>query len=146
MNPAQFVLDASVALSWYFPDQQRDSAQDLKRRLIQGEEAIVPAVFSLELVYVLAEAERSRGASASASGEFLDMVMGLSLLQDRECVLEPMAFGRILDLCRQFRLSSHDACYLELAIRLGIPIATYDLDLIRAARKSGIDVLSSEAA
>jgi predicted nucleic acid-binding protein len=33
-----------------------------------------------------------------------------------------------------YGLTSYDAAYLELAYRLGVPLATEDLDLIKAAK------------
>jgi predicted nucleic acid-binding protein len=44
----------------------------------------------------------------------------------------------ILQLARRYRLSSYDASYLELALRKGLPLATLDADLAKAARKSGV--------
>ncbi len=53
------------------------------------------------------------------------------------------AFGQILDLARRERLSGYDAAYLELAMRLGIPLATKDDALIQAATRVGVPVLSA---
>jgi predicted nucleic acid-binding protein len=39
------------------------------------------------------------------------------------------------------RLSAYDASYLELAMRRGIPIATQDERLFRAASAAGIEIL-----
>ena len=39
------------------------------------------------------------------------------------------------------KLSSHDAAYLELAMRHGLPIATQDLQLKDAAIVAGVDEL-----
>jgi predicted nucleic acid-binding protein len=43
-----------------------------------------------------------------------------------------------LQLARRYRLSSYDASYLELALRTGLPLATLDEDLHRAAEKAGV--------
>ena len=39
---------------------------------------------------------------------------------------------------REFKLSGYDAQYLELARRRGMPIATLDRDLRKAANKAGV--------
>ena len=44
----------------------------------------------------------------------------------------------IADLARRYRLSAYDASYLELALRVGLPLATLDADLAKAARKAGV--------
>lgn len=48
------------------------------------------------------------------------------------------ALADTLHLARRYRLSSYDASYLELALRLGRPLATLDADLAKAARKAGV--------
>jgi len=49
-------------------------------------------------------------------------------------------------LARAYRLSSYDPAYLELALREGLPLATLDKDLLKAARKSDIEIYLKEAA
>jgi len=39
---------------------------------------------------------------------------------------------------RRHKLSAYDAAYLELALRTGLPLATLDEQLLKAARKSGV--------
>jgi predicted nucleic acid-binding protein len=43
-----------------------------------------------------------------------------------------------LQLARRYKLSAYDASYLELALRRGIPLATLDEDLQKAAKKAGV--------
>ena len=45
-------------------------------------------------------------------------------------------------LARKHRLSSYDAAYLELAMRLQLPLATLDRALAAAGRAEGLDVLA----
>jgi predicted nucleic acid-binding protein len=54
------------------------------------------------------------------------------------------AFGRILDLAREERLTAYDAAYLELAMRLGVPLASKDADLCDAAQRLGVSVLRAD--
>ena len=35
-------------------------------------------------------------------------------------------------------MSAYDAAYLELALRTGLPLATLDEQLLKAARKAGV--------
>jgi len=44
----------------------------------------------------------------------------------------------ILSLARENRLSTYDASYLDLAMRLGLPISTKDRVLLKAAKKCQI--------
>ena len=46
--------------------------------------------------------------------------------------------GGVLDLMRRHRLTAYDATYLELAIRLRLPLATKDRELLVAAPLVGV--------
>jgi predicted nucleic acid-binding protein len=69
-----------------------------------------------------------------------------SLLLSLPIVLEPLARSRpllaIQPLARKHRLSAYDGAYLELAVRRGIPMATLDPGLRRAAKKEGVELVS----
>jgi predicted nucleic acid-binding protein len=44
----------------------------------------------------------------------------------------------VLSLAREQGLSTYDAAYLELAIREGLPLATLDTELKKAAKAVGV--------
>lgn len=44
----------------------------------------------------------------------------------------------VMDLARAYELSAYDAAYLELALRLGLPLATLDVRLRSAAERAGV--------
>ncbi|MEI7951961.1 MAG: type II toxin-antitoxin system VapC family toxin [Synechococcaceae cyanobacterium ELA182] len=48
----------------------------------------------------------------------------------------------LLSLALRFQLTSYDAAYLELALRLQLPIATRDSDLEEAAWAAGVGILT----
>jgi predicted nucleic acid-binding protein len=49
----------------------------------------------------------------------------------------------LLSLALRFQLTSYDAAYLELALRLQLPIATRDDALAEAAWAAGVGVLTA---
>jgi len=51
------------------------------------------------------------------------------------------AFQQVLPLARQTELTEYDAAYLELALRLGLPLATLDAKLRQSAKDAGIALL-----
>ena len=53
------------------------------------------------------------------------------------------AFGQILGLAERYQLTTYDACYLELAQRRGVPIATADGNLVQAARAVNVPILQT---
>lgn len=131
------VLDASVALAWIFPDEQDPMADSVLERI--GDGAAVPSVWILEVLNALLVGER-RGRITQA-----DVATSVALLGDLP--IEPRTSSLIgegvhtLELARAHNLSTYDAAYLELATRLGLPLATLDGRLRAAAEAIGIDLI-----
>lgn len=50
-------------------------------------------------------------------------------------------FGEVVRLAREYHLSTYDASYLDLAMRLGAPLATQDEGLRRVAARCGVKVM-----
>ena len=133
------VIDASVALAWCFKDEITDDLIAILRQLQNGA-AAVPVLWPIEVANVLALAERRRRISAAESAQLVDLLETLDINVDAEA--PTLAFGRILDLARAERLTAYDASYLELAMRLGVPLATKDRALGEAARRLGVAVVA----
>ena len=132
------VLDASVALSWCFKNEATAAGDRLLERLAT-EAASVPAIWHLEIANVLALSERRGRITPANSSEFIALLETLDVVIDEET--RSRALGRVLDLARAGRLTAYDAAYLELAMRLGIPLASKDVDLCDAAERLGVNVL-----
>jgi len=132
------VLDASVALTWCFKNEATAAADRVLGRLA-AEAASVPAIWHLEIANVLALSERRRRITPADTAEFIALLETLEIVIDEET--PSRAFGRVLDLAREERLTTYDAAYLELAMRLGVPLASKDADLCDAAERLGVSVL-----
>ncbi|MBF0137578.1 MAG: type II toxin-antitoxin system VapC family toxin [Magnetococcales bacterium] len=133
----RFVLDASVTLSWCFSNQQTDYTQEVLRSLHHAE-ALVPSIWILEVSNVLLVAERRNMLLPTASSRFISLLDSLPIVEiasRRDAIT-----SSIMNLARTNNLTSYDATYLELAIREGIPIATLDKPLHRAAEQIGVGV------
>jgi predicted nucleic acid-binding protein len=130
-----FVLDASVAMRWAFPDEE-DPVALTALQLLRNEPARVPAVWWFEVRNVLLINERRHRISEADTMNFLRFVSGLDIEIDRSP--DDLA---IVTLCRGHRLSAYDASYLELALRDAVPLATLDNRLAAAARREGLDVV-----
>ena len=132
------VLDASVALSWCFKNEATPAGDGVLERLATAA-ASVPIIWHLEIANVLALSERRGRITPANSSEFIALLETLDVLVDEET--PSRALGRVLDLARAERLTAYDAAYLELAMRLGIPLASKDTDLCDAAERLGVSVL-----
>jgi predicted nucleic acid-binding protein len=135
------VLDASIAICWCFDDEATDATRGLLDHLRRNE-AIVPSVWPLEIANTLAVAERRGRIERADATEFVALLESLAVGIDGETARR--AFGPTLDLARSARLSGYDASYLELAMRLGAPLATRDRALADAATRLGVTVMGMD--
>jgi predicted nucleic acid-binding protein len=130
-----FVLDASVVMTWAFPDEDDAGSLAIMRRL-RAEPARVPAVWWFEVRNVLLVNERRQRITADDATAFLRSLAGLPI----EIAPIPDS-DRIMALGRRHRLTAYDCAYLEIALRDGLPLATLDAQLAAAARREGIPVV-----
>lgn len=138
MSGVSFVLDASVALAWCFEDEAIPAA-DKVLEYLRGSKAIVPGLWFLEVGNALLSAERRGRLTPAESVHFLGLLCQLPIQVEE---LSPrQAWEEILSLARIYRLSTYDAVYLALAIRRGLPLASLDGDLCRAAAECGVQTL-----
>jgi predicted nucleic acid-binding protein len=130
-----FVLDASTALAWCFRDEGGDRATQVLEGLQEGED-VVPKILTLEIANGLLTAERRGRLDAANAGEAMALLLSLPI------VVEPAERSRDFNatwrLARTHGLSAYDAAYLELAIRLRLPLMTLDERLGTAAEKEGL--------
>ncbi len=130
-----FVLDASVALAWCFEDETDEYSDVVLESLIAGE-AVVPALWPTEVTNGLATAERCDRLDRATAGDARRLLQALPIAVDP--LERRRAFEAIAMLAGTHGLTTYDACYLELARRRGIPLATLDAALRRAAEAEAV--------
>jgi predicted nucleic acid-binding protein len=127
-----FVLDASVTLSWAFAYEATPFTARVLERL-KTAHAVAPALWPFEVINAVA-GRRGR-ISAAQQAEFLERLRLLPVSIEHR----PATWlgQQILPLARAHQLTAYDAAYLELAIREGLPLATIDGNLRKAAAAEG---------
>lgn len=135
---ADFVIDNSVVMAWCFADEGGAYAEQVLEKMINNE-AVVPAIWPLEVGNVLLVAERRKRINEADSVRFLALLGELRIFVEQET--PDRMLKEILALAREYQLSTYDASYLDLAMRKGLPIATLDAAVIRAAQKSKVEIL-----
>lgn len=143
--PTGLVLDASAALAWLIERKDRVEARLAHEILIhlQTYDAVVPALWFPEVTNGVLVAERRGVVDAARSALFLATIDPLKLMEDP---LRPSAVqGSVLSLTRNYGLTAYDATYLELILRMGLPLATFDRQLAEAVRKAGGRVFGGSA-
>lgn len=133
-----FVLDASITLAWCFSDEATPTTTALLERL-EFESAIVPELWPLEVGNILIAAEKRKRISYANIKEFLALLESLDIQIDTETASK--GFSDIIFLAHSEKLTTYDAAYLELAMRYGLPLATKDTALVRAAKHVGVKII-----
>jgi predicted nucleic acid-binding protein len=135
---SDFVLDNSVSMRWLIPTLKLEDQQyaDTVLKSMADATAIVPNLWRLEVANVLLASEKRQQLDVKASELFVRQLQQLSIFSDSQTANR--VFSDTLLLARQYQLSSYDAAYLELALREGLPIASLDKDLLKAAASVGV--------
>jgi len=133
-----FVVDNSVVMTWCFQDQANPYADSILDRLTEAT-AYVPSIWPLEVVNVLLTAERKKYIGQADSIRFISLLLQLPIVVDYESPQKVM--HDLIGLGRSHRLSSYDASYLDLAMRKGLPLATLDTNLQKAAKLVNVPLL-----
>ena len=134
----RFVIDNSVVMSWCFGDETNFYADSVLESL-KKRQAIVPAIWPLEVVNVLLVAERKKRINEADSWRFMTLLLQLPISVEHEG--QERMMKDLLGFARVNGLSSYDASYLNLAMAKGVPIATLDRKLMEAARSAHVKIL-----
>lgn len=137
MTPS-LVVDSSVAMAWCFLDEATPSTTNVLERMAD-EIALVPGLWFLEVTNVLFLAEKKGRIDANRAAEFIALIGSFQLEVDD--AVSDRAFDRLLPFCRNHQLTSYDAVYLDLVVHRGLPLATLDEPLRKAAEELGVPLL-----
>jgi len=141
---ATFVLDASATLPWCFADEATVATNALLARLKTGDEALVPAHWPTEVANALLIAVRRTRISPDDVHHFLADLEVLPIRVDP--TTKDVVREKVFPLAEQYNLTVYDAAYPELAMRQGLPLATLDDDLLKAAQAVGVPLIEAPRA
>ena len=135
----EIVVDASITLSWCFPDEQTDLSIKVLDRLKAGEQALVPAFWSVEVLNTLLVGEKKGRIAPEQTQAFLAELRTLCPILDYASLGQ--VHGLVQTISRDHRLTPYDARYVELALRMRCPLATLDHPQREAASALGVECL-----
>jgi len=135
---AGFILDASVALAWVFPEAESEACAPLYARACM-EGVAAPVLWPIEVGNVLLIAERRGRLTPEEHKRALHRLAGPQAELDDAMVRESATSAR--QLAQKHRLTLYDSLYLELALRRRLPLASLDRELRAAAKAEGVPLL-----
>lgn len=136
-----FVADASATLPWCFADDATPWTEALLDRLQAGEEVLVPAHWPMEVTNGLVVAVRRGRIGLDRVARFATDLSSLAIRIEPPSA--PAFWNAVIAVAIKHHLTAYDAAYLELAQRKGLPLATLDGDLQRAALAEGIALVGT---
>ena len=129
------VLDSSTALAWMLPAESSAESDALLDRIAEAG-AVVPGLWRLETANGLLMAERRGRITLAERQEALSILADLPIQTDPHTAGH--AWTETLALAAARNLTVYDASYLELAMRAGLPLASFDRALREAAAGCGV--------
>jgi predicted nucleic acid-binding protein len=126
-------------MAWCFEDEASPETDEIQDWLTADARAHVPTLWHVEIANVLWACERRKRITEADSVRFLAVLEALNIMTDHQT--EQHAGQKTLGLARQHGVSVYDAAYLELAMRLGLPLASKDETLRKAAQAVGLSIL-----
>ncbi len=136
-----FVHDASVAISWCFPNDPTENTPYSRAILQQVEkiDAVVPEIWAFEIANAIFVSYSLRQRINEVDiHEYIQLLESLPIRVVSREVLDNIALE---SLARKHNLSAYDAAYLALAIREKFPLATTDQALKKAALAEGVTLI-----
>lgn len=130
-----FVVDASVAIAWFVKGQATEYTNALLRRAA-AERLHVPALWHAEFANALLALAHRRKLDPARLETIFASIDALDWKTDAA----PPGARELAALARRFSLSAYDATYLELALRLALPLAARDGPLCKAAPRAGVAI------
>ncbi len=139
--PPAFVLDSSVALGAFFQDEQDVYSLAVWQSLADAQ-AVVPALWHLEMGNILSRALKAGRISAGALEESWQQLARVGL----QTVPVEGDARHWTQRAADWGLSAYDACYLGTALQQRLPLATKDKLLALAARRVGVPLYLNRSA
>ncbi len=133
------VIDCSVLIAGLLPDEVEERTRKILEDLQHGVTvAVVPSLFYQEISNALLMAYRRRRISREVLSQYLDVMAILPVTVDTAAATQGNTMKAVCELAEEYGLTTYDASYLELALRLDLPLMTLDVDLYEAAVEIGV--------
>ena len=134
-----FVADANAVLATLF-HEGGSMLQRFEERIGLGDRLAVPGLWHLEVTNVLLNKLRRKMMTQEDATASFEAFQNFRVRTDLYSA-EPSVISHLWRLALKHQLTSYDAAYLELALRLDCPLLTDDAALLRAAAQENVKLL-----
>jgi len=134
------IIDASLTMTWYFEDEATQASKDLLDTVAR-DGAVAPPLWRIEVANAFQSGIRRKRIDAAYRDASLADLGRLPIIIDADT--DAHVWTTTLRLSDRHALTIYDACYLELAQRRNLPLATLDQELRAAAHALGLQLLGA---
>ena len=134
-----YVFDSSFAGALIIPDEKNPHVEKMYLQIKKDDTKYVPHLFLLEMANIFMNLIRRKRNTYDEALQLLPVLSTINITVDSETGAKYTE--KLLHLCNDYKLSSYDAAYLELAERKKAVLCTMDENLKVAAKKYGVKVL-----
>jgi len=135
------VTDCSFIMSSILPDENQTKIEDIYKQIGEGiYKVYVPSIFYLECNNVLLCSLRKKRINKDNYNDYSEILGSLPINIDNFSSTAD-SFYTIGNISNQYNLTSYDASYIDLAIRMGAAIATLDKNLANACKQANLELL-----
>jgi predicted nucleic acid-binding protein len=131
-----FVIDASVVLAILLPDEKQSQGDLVLEQMIRSG-AQAPNLLLLEVNNALGMAVKRKRISRSEAEKLAGFFEQFRIDFD---FTNAARFTEIKRIMASYGMTSYDACYLELAQRHKLPLASFDQGMVRGAQDMGVSI------
>ena len=135
------VVDCSFIMSSVLPDETQFNIEKIYNQIAAGTYTVyVPAIFYLECNNVLISSLKRKRINEEEYNNYLTLLSSLPIRVDKFSSM-PESLHTIGNMSRKYDLTSYDACYLDLALRIDGTMATLDKSLAHRCEEANIQLL-----
>jgi predicted nucleic acid-binding protein len=134
----ELVLDASVSVAWFIKDtpERAAYAAAVGELAENGATFHVPVQWGIEMGHVLLREQRRKLLTRARVQRALEDLDKL----DIRIHVEVFTPRRVAMLAERYHLQGYDALYFDIAVTLGLPLATLDRGHEEAARSHNVTI------
>ncbi len=130
-----WVVDTSFTAALFLPDEHSKIVDDFFAAILPTERLLVPNLWRYEISNVIVTCLKQRRLTKQQSIKILEYLDEIPFIS---CGIT--SHHSLINTALTYQLSAYDAAYLELALEQTAGLASFDEELIEAAKKVGIEI------
>jgi predicted nucleic acid-binding protein len=130
----EILMDACAIMAVIVKEPERD----LVIQLTQDAEMVSPDMISYEIANALAKMMKKKIIEKER------MVNAFAYFKRIPIKTIKIDFENALEIAWEYNIYAYDACYLEAAKRLNLPLLTFDVNMLKVGKELGIKLIGGE--